>query len=188
MTNNKLLDIILKMYLMDRHWELSENPLHQKLTFSKIAKSQDPTIEEWRIKFLKDQLFSDKFLEYAKYGDEEPYTLTSAGIKAAQIGWYVPMETNRILDKETKEQNLKNLKRSKAAIIISILAIIIPTLISLYILFTNKQQTTQEQFQELQRRVQKLESKKIEVKPTSKALETLGSDASRMNFFDKSSK
>lgn len=153
---------------MDKQWELSKNPLHQKVTFSKFVKSLDPKIEEWQIKFLKEQLFSDKFLEYSKYGDHEPYILTPGGIKAAQNGWYVPMEDNRILDKEIKKHSLKNLKRSRTIIIISILAVIIPTVISLYSLMTNKESPSHKQFKDLQQRIKTLEISKIDTGLTLK--------------------
>ncbi len=169
MTNNQLLDTILKLYLQDKQWTLLGDPRHSKLSFAKIVKSQDPTIEEWQIKFLKEQLFADKLLMYAKYGDKEPYTLTPAGVKAAQTSWYVPTENNRILEQQIKEQTLKSLKRSKTALTISIFAIVVPTLISLYSLWTSKQSATTEELQKLQQRIEKLESSKTGAKTTSNA-------------------
>ena len=176
MTNNQLLDTILKLYLTDRQWELSSNPLHKKLTFAKVVKSQDPTIEDWQIKFLKDQLFADKFLEYAKYGDGEPFKLTDAGIKAAQTGWYVTLQEKNEQEKIIRAETIKSLKRSKTALTVSIFAIIIPTIISLYSLWTSKLSATKEELQQLQERVKKLESSKTEAKTTSNDLETTSFD------------
>jgi len=164
MTNNQLQDIILKLYLQNRQGALEGNPLHTKVTFAKIVKSQEPKIEEWRIAFLKDQLFADNFLENAKYGDNEPFSLTSAGIKAAQNGHYVPNESNRLLDNQTKIENLKSLKRSKGALTIAILALIISTLVSLYSLWNSNDSVPTQDFKQLQERVNKLDSLKMNEK------------------------
>ena len=58
------------------------------LKFSFITKKQLPEIEDWRIELLRKQLFNDGFLTNSKYGDAEPYSLTPAGLKAAQYNSY----------------------------------------------------------------------------------------------------
>jgi hypothetical protein len=185
MTNNELLDIILKLYLQARQWKLSGDPRHSRLTFEKVVKSQEPDIELWRIQILKDQLFSDKFLKYAKYGDEEPFSLTEDGVKAAQNGWYVPLQEKTEQEKIIRAETIKSLRGSKTALRISIFAFIIPTLISLYSLWTNKQVTTTEELRQLQKRIDKLESSKTSTKTTSNDLEKVGADSLKTVEADK---
>jgi hypothetical protein len=167
MTNNQLLDAILTCYLFNEKLKHTDPNVSKKLTFAFIAKAQLTDIDEWRIEFLRKQLFNDGYLEYAKYGNGEPYILTASGIKAAQNNAYIKTEEDKQLDKELKLQTLLSLKRSKTAITISIFAIAIPTLISLYSLWTSKQSATTEEFQQLEERVKKLENSKTEAKTTS---------------------
>lgn len=176
MTNNQLLDIILKLYLQDKQWSLSGDPRHSRLTFAKIVKSQVPDIEPWRIDFLKQQLFADKFLKYAKYGDEEPFSLTDDGVKAAQSSWYVALQEKTEQEKIIRAETIKSLRRSKTALRISIFAFIIPTIISLYTLWTNKQAPTTEELRQLQKRIEKLESSKTSTRTTSNDLEKVVAD------------
>jgi cell division protein FtsL len=161
---------------MDRQLELSGNPLHNKITFAKIVKSQDPTIEDWQIKFLKEQLFADKFLEYAKYGDGEPFTLTPAGIKAAQTGWYVAHSEKGEQEKIIRTETIKDFNRSRKAVNISIIAIIVPTIISLGALWLSRQQPTTEEVQQVKERVHKLNSKLDQQKTTLDSLTKLFGD------------
>ena len=176
MTNNQLLDAILSCYLFNEKLKHTDPNVSKKLTFAFIAKAQLPDIDKWRIEFLRKQLFNDGLLEYAKFGDGEPFILTPAGIKAAQTNSYITNEEDKQLDKELKRQTLLSLKRSKTAITISVFAIIIPTLISLYSLWTSKQSASTEELNQLQERVKKLESSKTEAKTTSNALGTNVSD------------
>ena len=163
MTNNEILDKILYAYLHGLKLKLDKDPKYARLTFKLVVTAFDKEIEEWHIEFLRKQLFDDGLLEYAKYGDGEPYELTSKGIKAAQNGgWYSNSADERQSDKEIKSETLSNLKRSKSSLIISIFAIIVPTIISLYSLWTSKQSPKKEELQELQQRIENLENSKNE--------------------------
>jgi len=179
MTHNNLLDAILSSYLYGQKLKLAKDPTYKKLSFKLVAKAQDPTVDDWNIEFLKKRLFDDGFLENAKYGDPEPYELTPTGIKAAQTRWYSSQADEKRLDKEIKEQTLLSLKRSKTALIISTIAFIIPTLISLYSLWTNRQSVTTEELQQLQKRIEKLESSKTEAKTTSTVSEKVSFDTTQ---------
>jgi len=185
MTHNNLLDAILSSYLFGQKLKLTKDPTYQRLSFKLVAKAQDPTVDDWNIEFLRKRLFDDGFLEYAKYGDPEPYELTPAGIKAAQTRWYSTQAEEKRLDKEIKKHTLLSLKRSKTALTISIFAFIIPTLISLYTLWTNKRSATTEGLQQLQKRIEKLESSKTEAKTTSNVLEKVSVDTMKMGTSDK---
>jgi hypothetical protein len=157
MTKNNLLDAILSSYLWGQKLKLEKDPKYKKLSFRLVVKAQEPTIDDWQIEFLKKQLFDDGFLEVAKYGDEEPYELTPSGIKAAQTRLYSNTEADKQKENEIKDHTLAELKRSKYSLLIAILAFIIPTIISVYTLWTGKQQPTTEEVQELRQRIQKLE-------------------------------
>ena len=185
MTNNQLLDTILKLYLMARQWELSKNPLHQKITFAKVVKSQESTIEEWQIQFLKEQLFADKFLQNAKYGDEEPYTLTDTGVKAAQTGWYVPHSEKGGQERTIRTETIKDFSRSKRALNISIIAIIVPTLISLIVLWLSSRQPTTEEVRQVKEQVFKLKVQFDQQKKTLDSFTTLFGDTLKMANHDK---
>lgn len=161
MTNNELLDKILYAYLHGLKLKLDKDPKYSRLTFKLVVKAFDKEIEEWHIDFLRKQLFDDGLLECGKYGDGEPYELTPKGIKAAQNGgWYRNSAEERQSDKEIKSETLSNFKRSKTSLIISIFAIIIPTVISLYSLWISKQSPTKEEVQQLQQRIEKFENSK----------------------------
>jgi len=176
MTNNQLLDAILSCYLFNEKLQHTHPTASKKMNFSLISKSQLPEIEDWRIEFLRKQLFNDGFLENSKYGDPEPYTLTPTGLKAAQNNSYRRNEEDSQVDKEIKLQTLLSLKRSKTAVTISIFAIVIPTLISLAALWLSIKQSPTEELNKLQQRIDKLESSKIEAKTTSNALGTTSFD------------
>ena len=176
MTNNQLLDIILKLYLQDKQWALSGDPRHSRLTFAKVVKSQDPIIEDWQIMFLKEQLFADKFLQYAKYGDEEPYTLTDTGVKAAQTSWYVPLQENNEQQKTIRTETIKDFSRSRNALIISIIAIIVPTLISLYTLWLNKQQDNTEEVKQLKQQLDTIRQEQLRQQKTLHSLQAVSAD------------
>jgi hypothetical protein len=162
MTNNKLLDQILHCYLFGQQLKLDDNPLYTKLTFEFIVKSQDKSIDKWCFEFLKNQLVNDGFIEPAKYGDGEPFELTAKGITAAQTSWYSSLEEERVLDKEIKRQTLRSLKRSKEAIIISIFAILIPTILSIYTLWATYDSSKSKELNTLEQKLGVLENKVIQ--------------------------
>jgi hypothetical protein len=166
MTNNHLLDAILSSYLWGQKLKLENDPKYKRLKFRLVVLAQDPTADDWQIDFLKKQLFNDGFLEIPKNGDEEPYELTPLGIKAAQTRLYSNTELDKDTEKEIKRRTLADLNRSKYSLAIAILALIIPTIISFYTLWTNKQQPTLEEVQELRQRIHKLELK-TEAKATA---------------------
>lgn len=173
MTNNELLDAILYSYLYEYKLKLENSPEYKKLTFEYIAKAQDPDIEEWQLKFLRQTLINDGFIEPAKISGPEPYNLTPTGIKAAQTGWYKKTEKDLRTKKEITKQTLADLKRSKISLIVAILAFIIPTIISIYTFQANKQQPNRQELQELRQRIEKLESLKNEAnKDTTSSFES----------------
>jgi hypothetical protein len=179
MTHNKLLDAILSSYLFGLRLKLDKDPRYKKLSFNLVARAQEPTIDDWHIEFLRKRLFDDGFLEYAKYGDGEPYELTPAGIKAAQTNWYTSQAEEKRIDKEIKEQTLLSLRRSKDAKIISIFAIIVPTLISIYALYITKQQDNTEEVKQLKQQLNTIQQEQIRQQKTLHSLQPASVDTSQ---------
>ena len=131
--------------------KLDKDPRYSRLTFNLVVKAFDKEIEDWHLKFLRKQLFDDELLQNSKYGDGEPYELTPKGIKAAQTGgWYRNLSAEREFNQKIKTETLKSLKRSKTSLIISIIAIIIPTFISLYGLWLSNKSVKPVELQKLQ--------------------------------------
>lgn len=179
MTHNKLLDAILSSYLFGLRLKLDKDPRYKKLSFNLVAKAQEPTIDEWHIEFLRKRLFDDGFLEPAKYGDAEPYELTPTGIKAAQTNWYTSQAEEKRLDKEIKEQTLLSLRRSRDAKVISIFAIVVPTLISIYALYLTKQQDNTEEVKQLKQQINTIQQEQLNQQKTLRSLQTVPVDTSK---------
>lgn len=135
MKNTKILDSILHSYLYGEKLKLEGNPLYHKMTFEYIFKSttrgENFQVEPWQMEFLKLTLLNDGFIRLPDSGIE-PYELTKEGIKAAQISWYSKSAQDIEIEKEIKSLTISDLKRSKKNLNIAILALIIPTIISIY--------------------------------------------------------
>lgn len=181
MTNNELLDAILYSYLVGIKLKFENSPEYKKLTFDFIAKAQDPDLEEWQLKFLRQTLINDGFIEPAKISGPEPYNLTPTGIKAAQTGWYKKTEKDLRTKEEITKQTLADFKRSKISLIVAIMAFIIPTIISIYTFQVNKHQPTREELQELQQRIEKLESLKNVANKDTTSIDGNASDLLKKN-------
>jgi hypothetical protein len=169
MTNNNLLDAILTSYLWGQKLKLEKHPKYNRLSFRLVVKTHDPTADEWQIEYLKKQLLDDGFLEIAKYeyGNEGQYELTTSGIKAAKSRWYSKFSADKQKEDEIKENTLSNLKRSKYSLVISILALIIPTIISIYTILIDNKQPIIDQIKELNKRIRKLELDKVNNKTST---------------------
>lgn len=157
MTDNELLDKILDSYLHSEKLSQDNDSMYRKMTFDSVIKTHEPTVDSWRIEFLKSKLFNDNFLTKAKTSRGEPFRLTSLGVEAAQTNWYSSLAAGKQKEDDIKDNTLVEFKRSKYSLIIAILSFIISTFISLYTLWVNKQQPTKAEVQVLHQRIQKLE-------------------------------
>lgn len=157
MTNDELLDRILQTYLWSKQLAYDDFEKYEKLNFVLIVKSLEPDAPQWQIDLFRQTLLGDKFLHSLYPNANEPYVLTTEGIKAAQIGWYTKQTLDRQTDDELKKHTIADLKRSKQSLFISILAFIVPTIISVYTMWTGNQQATKSEVQELRLQIQKLE-------------------------------
>lgn len=182
MTHNKLLDAILSSYLFGLRLKLDKDPRYKKLSFNLVAKAQEPTIDDWHIEFLRKRLFDDGFLEYAKYGDGEPYELTPAGIKAAQTNWYTSQADEKRIDKEIKEQTLKSLKQSGKALwtsYLSMIGTIGAAVIALIALTTTKQSDNSEELKQLKQQLDTIQQEQLRQQKTLHSLQTVPVDTSQ---------
>lgn len=133
MTNNQILDAILHCYLFAEKMKLENNSKYSKMTFEFIFNTQtkEHDVESWQMEFLKRTLINDGFIKLPDSG-VEPYELTPSGVKAAQLGWYKKNERDLETEIQISSLTIKDLKRSKTSLIIAVLALIIPTILSVY--------------------------------------------------------
>ena len=189
MTNNELLDAILNTYLYGISVKETNPALYKRMTFESVAKAQADgknfKLENWHLEFLKNKLLDEGFIELLKCGNPNQYNLTTNGINFINSGGYSKAAIKRQRDEQIQEQTLDSLKRSKDSLYISIFAIIIPTIISVYSLWLSKQSPTTDQLQELQQRIDKMENLKSEAKTkTDNSLSNL-SDTLKMENSSK---
>lgn len=162
MTLYEKLDAILNGYLGWHVLKLKGDPRHKNMTFSLAVKTLCPDTEEWEKSYIRDRLINDGYLEAISNEDLEDLELTPKGIVFRVENGYVASQNEIKKDRKIKDETLNGLKRSKWALIISIFAIIIPAIISVFVFQENKQQPTRQELQELRQRIEKLESLKNE--------------------------
>ena len=179
MTHFEKLDTILFVLLDRERINMLKIPPHQKLTFAFICKTVADVKDDWEIEYLKNRLLDDGFIVYGKYGDGEPPSITTPGIKFMQAGGYRQHDKDLNLQREIQEQTLKSLKRSKHALIISIISIIVPTLISLYTLWTSKQSDNTEEVKQLKQQLDTIQQDQLRQQKTLHSLQTVFVDTSQ---------
>ena len=161
MTNNQILDSVLGCYLYGQKLKLEGNSQYNKMTFEFIVKSQTNgggfKIDPWQMEFLKQTLLNDGFITLPKSGIE-PYELTKEGIKAAQNGWYKKNEKNIEIDEKIKSLTIENFKHSKKSLIVSILALIIPTVLSIYNLIQVSNNSKDQEIEKLKKEIIEIQS------------------------------
>lgn len=163
MTHFEKLDTILFVLLDSQRLNLQKAPTPKRLTFDFICKTVAEVQEQWEVDYLKQRLLDDDYIKFGDYGDGEPPKITPKGIKFMQTGGYRQQDQDLQLHRENQEQNLKSLKRSKTSLWVSVIAIIIPTLISLYTLWKNSQQPTIEEMNKLKNKVDSIQKEQIEL-------------------------
>jgi hypothetical protein len=161
MTNNQILDTVLHSYLYGQKLKLEGDPRYGKMTFEFIVKTQTKgenfEIEPWQMEFLRQTLLNDGFIKLPESGIE-PYELTKEGIKAAQIGWYKKTARDAEIEKEIKSLTIEDLKRSKRNLVIAVLALIIPTIISIYSLIQTTNNNKDTELDKLRTEIQELKN------------------------------
>ena len=120
MTNAEKLNAILYALLNEVRNE-KPNP---KLTFEFICLTLCEVKENWEINFLRNTLIEDEYISMSSMLNVLP-KITHKGIKFIQQGGYKKENENRDLDNKIKVETLKNLNRSKTALIISAISVII---------------------------------------------------------------
>ncbi|MBB2950753.1 hypothetical protein [Sphingobacterium sp. JUb56] len=159
MNNNQILDSILHSYLFGQKMKLENDPRYLKMTFDFIFNTQTKReeTESWQMEFLKQTLLNDGFIKLPESGIE-PYELTPTGIKAAQVGWYKKNERDVETEKQLNLLTVADLKRSKATLAIAILALIIPTALSIYSIIQSAKTDKDKEIEKL--RIELIEIKK----------------------------
>jgi len=161
MTNNQILDTVLHSYLYGQKLKLEGDPRYNKMTFEFIIKTQTKgenfEVEPWQMEFLRKTLLNDGFITLPESGIE-PYELTKEGIKAAQVGWYKKNAKDAEIEKEIKSLTIEDLKRSKRNLVIAVLALIIPTIISIYSLLQTTNNNKGTEIEKLRTEIQELKN------------------------------
>jgi predicted transcriptional regulator len=158
MTLHEKLDSILNGYLAWHVLKLKGDPRHKNMTFSLAVKTLCPDTEEWEKAYLRDRLINDGYLEAISNEDLENLELTQKGIDFITENGYVGSQNEIKKDRKIKDATLNSLKHSKWALIISIFAIIIPAIISVYVFQESKHQPNRQELEELRKRIEKLDS------------------------------
>lgn len=162
MTLYEKLDAILNGYLGWHVLKLKGDPRYKNMTFSLAVKTLCPDTKEWEKTYLRDRLINDGYLQPISHKNFELLELTPEGVKFRLENGYVASQDEKKKDRKIKDETLKGLKRSKWALIISIVAIIIPAIITVYIFQQSKHQLTRQEFHMMQQRIEKLENLKNE--------------------------
>lgn len=169
MTHDETLDALLHCYAYAETLRLSKNGAYKNYIFRNIALSHNPDLSDWNIEFLKNRLFDDGFLKEAPYGDAEPYILTPEGIKAAQRGHYTKSTKKAEMEDEIDALTVRSLKDSRRALVISIVAFLVPTLISIYPLL--KDEDNPHQIEKLKKQVDQLQLEVEKIKKNVKLIQ-----------------
>lgn len=154
MTYSDKLNAILYVLLNNKR-DVS-NP---KLNFKFICETVSEVREEWEMTYLKEILINDGYVTDFSNLLELP-KITHLGVKFIQDGGYVEDSENKKLDKIIKVETLKNLKRSKTAIIISVISLLVTIMLGILNIWTSNQlENKKEELELLKKRIDTLELK-----------------------------
>ena len=123
MIHAEKLNAILHIFIGEKSKEIPTPNLSVKLICEKVLKIN----EKWEIDFLTNILFDDEYLVKNIYNLNTE--ITHKGIKFVQSGAYKNEFETRELESKIKVETLKNLKRSKIAIYISAISLLISIII-----------------------------------------------------------
>jgi hypothetical protein len=171
MTHPEKLNAVLHILLNNQRAILDRKPIDKRMTFEFICKTVAEVSEKWEVEYLRNILLNDGYIKMGEFGDGEPPVITHPGIKFIQAGGYKQQAEDRELEQQIKRQTLTSLKRSRDAKIISIIAIIVPTIISIYALWISKQQPT---IEELRQWKQQLDTTTIQIHQQKNSLDSIG--------------
>lgn len=128
MTHDEKLDRILNGLLSRTRKRIENKGVDdERLTMEFICNTlfEKKDHEAWETEFLKRRLLSDGLIELKSFGDNELPEITDLGIKFIQNGGYKKERFDKSVESELRVQNLKNAKRSRIALFISILSLLL---------------------------------------------------------------
>jgi hypothetical protein len=127
MTHYQKLDCILNGLLSRTLKRLAENTDDKRLTFDFLCNVllKDENVETGEKEFIKNRLLFDEYITFITIDEIELPDITQAGIQFLQQGGYVKQKEFLTLDHDIKQESLKELKRSKPALILSIISLTI---------------------------------------------------------------
>jgi hypothetical protein len=140
MTHQEKLNSLLHVLLYLQRKVVVNTPMNKKITFAWLCKTVAETEDQWEVEFLRQILLNDGYIIAGRFGDGEPPEITHSGIKFIQTGGYIKEKEQKELDEKIKAETLKSLHRSRTAIIISVIAIVVPTAISLFTLLETRKE------------------------------------------------
>ena len=136
MTHDQKLNMILHVLLSRQPKRFSDKVDDKRLTFEFLCNAlfKNEGVLEWEMDFLKSRLFSDNYIRFIEVDNVQLPDLTQEGIKFIQQGGYEEQNQTLKIDKEIKIETLKELRRGKIALVLSVISITIAFL-SLIIAF-----------------------------------------------------
>ncbi len=129
------------MGLMSRvKHQMSGNSENPKLTFDFLCDVllKDEGIEDWEKQFLQNRLMSDGFLSFDIVKGISIPNITQKGIEFVQKGGYRKLQEKEKLFEEVQISTIKSNNRSKWALIVAILSLIITLMFNIIILLLDK--------------------------------------------------
>ncbi len=138
MTHNEKLDAILLGLLSRVRTRIEKKGIDdERLTLDFICKAlfENKGHEDWETEFLKRRLLSDGMIEFNLYENRELPDITDLGIKFIQDGGYKNEGFNKNLERELRLENLKSAKRSKIALVVSVISVLLSAIYTIIAIF-----------------------------------------------------
>jgi len=127
MTHYQKLDMILNVLLSRVPFRNTNTDYESNLTMEFLCTRlfANENLTDWEIKFLQDRLIDDKYIEMITVDNVLIPNITQKGIKFIQNGGYKKERERMEMQDEMVLTTIESNKRSKSAIIISILSLVL---------------------------------------------------------------
>ncbi|MDD2244841.1 MAG: hypothetical protein VB122_03310 [Erysipelotrichales bacterium] len=140
MTHFEKLDKLLNGLMSRIRIRLERNIDDKRLTFDFLCDAlfKNEGVEDWEKKFLQNRLISDGYIAFEKFYDEPLPIITQKGIEFVQKGGYKKIKEKETLYEEVQISTIKSNNRSKWALIVSIVSVILTLIINILVLLLKK--------------------------------------------------
>ena len=127
MTQRQKLDTILYALLSRLPIRYESGTDYKKLTFEFLCSAllKDEDVESWEVAYLKDFLIDDRYIEMIDVEGTSIPNITHKGKKFIQDGGYKKEQERKELQDELVKSSIKSNKRSKRALWISFISMLI---------------------------------------------------------------